>query len=657
MSTSALQLRSVVRIRSGVEVAVAVFTVGVIALGALATENADALDLDVVRLAAWLSWPVAAAVLLDLRPRLPLGLVMAVIGLAPTVVVVAAGLRDGPLPTVAEALRDAPHLLTPAIALILVAVPLSFPGPWPADARGRQIGAASASCAVVGVAAAVLAAGPQHHVAAHALRRLDQLGLALVVPLSAAAFTRQVRRHRVGHGVERNRAGWFLAGTVAVALAGAASVLLDELVGPAAGSYAAAAATAAAPVGLATLVLRTDISPVSRVLLRAAVLGVAVAVVFLCYVVAFLFLRTTSLPDARAAATTVTVLASLAVLPAYARLRDSVMGRKYGVVHRPRSAMELLGRSVSSADVADALDAAAVAVAAAVRSPGAWVRIADEGDRPFDPDAAVLPLDAGNGTIGTLVVEPRRPGQAFTRADLALLDVLATPVAQVARAALLTRELDIARRDAVEQRLDERRRLRRGLHDSVGPLLAGVGLHVDAARRSAPADLRPALDRVSAAVRECRQEVRRIVDELEPAETPVPDLEGAVRELVSGWSSATVDTGLTIALVVAEQLPPFDEATRTAAYRIVGEALTNAVRHAGAHVCTVSLSVDHGALVVDVRDDGVGIGVASDRNGGRVGFGIRSMDERARMLGGELTVAPADGTRGTAVRARLPVGP
>lgn len=661
MSTSAVPLRrAALRAGSGMEAAVAVFAVGVVALGLLASDNADAVDLDVVRLAAWLCWPVAAAVLLDARPRLPLGLVMAVAGLAPTVVVVAAGLRDGPLPTVADALRDAPHLLTPAVALLLVAVPLCFPGPWPADIRGRRIGIAAATCVVVGVAASVLQSGPQQHLATQVLHRLDQLGLALVVPLSAAAFGRQIGRYRRGHGTERNRTGWFLAGTAGVGVAVAAALALDELVGPAAGTYAVAGVVAATPAGLVTLVLYDGISPVARELLRGLVLAASVVVVSLCFAVSYFFLRASSLPDARAAATTVTVLVSIGLLPAYTRLRDTVMGRRYGAVHRPRSAMALVGRSVDAADVEGALAAAASAVAAAVRSPAAWVRLdedegLDQADRQPDPDAAVLRLAAGERAVGTLVVQPRRPGQPFTRADLALLDVLVTPVAQVARAAVLSRELDLARGDAVAQRLDERRRLRRDLHDSVGPLLAGIGLQADAARRAAPPDLRHTLERVTAAVRECRQEVRRLVDGLEPAESAVSDLGAAVAELVSGWSSAAVDTGLRIDLAVVQPLPPLDTATRTAAYRVVGEALTNVVRHARATRCTVSLLVERGSLVVDVRDDGVGVDAGRAASEGRVGFGIRSMDERTRALGGELRVSTTDAVGGTTVRANFPV--
>jgi signal transduction histidine kinase len=260
-------------------------------------------------------------------------------------------------------------------------------------------------------------------------------------------------------------------------------------------------------------------------------------------------------------------------------------------------------------------------------------------------DDSVIPLVAGQQRLGSLVVSPRRVGEPFSRRDLELLDLLATPVAQLARAALLTRELELARGDAVAQRLDERRRLRRDLHDSVGPLLAGLGLQADAVRRRNPD---PQLDAVAAAITQCRKEVRRLVDELEPEDVPVADLVESVRALVEGWASATVERGLQLALDVPAPLPSLRADVRVAAYRIVGEALTNVVRHSAARHCTVRLLREEEELLIEVRDDGHG------RLGDRRGVGLASMDDRATALGGDLVVSAAPGS-GTTLRARVPL--
>jgi nitrate/nitrite-specific signal transduction histidine kinase len=98
-----------------------------------------------------------------------------------------------------------------------------------------------------------------------------------------------------------------------------------------------------------------------------------------------------------------------------------------------------------------------------------------------------------------------------------------------------------------------------------------------------------------------------------------------------------------------ENLPPLPAAVEVAVYRIVGEAITNVVRHAEARTCVVCITLDKGALRLDVSDDGVGIG--RDRG---AGVGLSSMRERAEELGGACTVEPGSGG-GTRVSARLPL--
>jgi signal transduction histidine kinase len=200
----------------------------------------------------------------------------------------------------------------------------------------------------------------------------------------------------------------------------------------------------------------------------------------------------------------------------------------------------------------------------------------------------------------------------------------------------------------VAAREEERRRLRRNLHDGLGPSLGAVVLRIDTARNLAgtkPEDadrlLRQARDDVAAAL----SDVRRLVHDLRPPALDDLGLAGAVRQqaerLLAPRTTVTVD-----AVPDADDLPA---AVEVAAYRIASEALANVARHAHATACRVELTRDaDGALVVTVTDDGVGI--AADAP---AGVGLVSLRERAAELGGRCSVrCPAEG--GTEVRAVLP---
>ncbi|HUR14474.1 MAG TPA: sensor histidine kinase [Mycobacteriales bacterium] len=624
-------------------VPVTVLCSGLASLGLLASENATGTDLQVLVLAAALVSPLAAAVLLDARPHDPVGLLLTVPGLLPVVALVVAASAEGAKPSAARAALEAPHLVVAGAALALVGLPLVVPGGWPRDRWGTVTGLAALAVATAGVATYLLRSDRQPDVLDAGLDGAERVALWALVPLGVSALVRLASLWRHSVGAPRQRAGWLLLGLLTTAPVMAVLAVADRALW----TYLALGLLAAAPVALVWLLLTPSVPSLEPALLRAGLLITTTGVLVGGYLLARWTVGRTELPDSGAAAAVVTGLLALALLPFYVRMRDAGLVRLYGTA-RPGAAMGRLGRSLDTVDeVAEALAAAAEAVALAVRSPHAIVVL---GPPPEDPGdgTCVVPLVAGSQPLGALVVAPRRAEEPFNRRDLELLELLSTPVAQLARAAVLTHELELARGDAVAQRLDERRRLRADLHDSVGPLLAGLGLHADAARRRHPDD--PRLGAVSSAVAECRREVRRLVDELEPEDVPVADLEQSVRELVEGWASATVDTGLHLSVEVPEQLPPLPEAVRVAAYRVVGEALTNVVKHAGARQAVVRLVRDGSELVLEVRDDGRG----PVPDGPRQGLGLRSMDERTTALGGELQLSGRTGG-GTTLRARMPL--
>ena len=197
-------------------------------------------------------------------------------------------------------------------------------------------------------------------------------------------------------------------------------------------------------------------------------------------------------------------------------------------------------------------------------------------------------------------------------------------------------------------REEERRRLRRDLHDGLGPTLAAIGLKVDSAAswiERDPARARELLGEVRNDLTAAIADTRRLVRGLRPPALDELGLVAAVRRLADelGTGSAPQIT------VSADGLPPLPAAVDVAAYRIVQEGLTNAVRHAKAEHIEVLLGVTDGTFRVEVRDDGIGF-----EPGQGSGVGTEAMRERAEELGGECLIARGD-TSGTRVVVTLPV--
>ncbi|MGN6358939.1 MAG: sensor histidine kinase, partial [Thermomicrobiales bacterium] len=200
-------------------------------------------------------------------------------------------------------------------------------------------------------------------------------------------------------------------------------------------------------------------------------------------------------------------------------------------------------------------------------------------------------------------------------------------------------------------REEERRRLRRDLHDGLGPRLASLTLRVETAHDRLAAD--PLADQLLADLAERMAEavadIRRVVYALRPPALDDLGLVGAVRQAVEGYQPGA--TRFVIEAPAA--LPPLPAAVEVAAYHIVQEALTNGVRHAGARDCVIRLALDAAlpALTIEIEDDGRGI--APDRT---AGVGLTSLRERAAELGGACDIG-AGRAGGTLVRATLPCHP
>lgn len=216
-------------------------------------------------------------------------------------------------------------------------------------------------------------------------------------------------------------------------------------------------------------------------------------------------------------------------------------------------------------------------------------------------------------------------------------------------AAWRTREEE-ARRRASEERL----RIAQELHDvlahniSLINVQAGVALHL---MDEQPEQARTALIAIRDASKDALGELRSVLDILRqsdeaPPRSPTAGLDDLPR-LVAGAEAS----GLVVHTDVRALPRPLPPSVDLAAYRIVQEALTNVTRHARARSVTVRVAFADGAVMVEVVDDGVGLGDGTSSVGGN---GILGMRERAAALGGELRAGPTP-NGGFAVRATLPV--
>ncbi len=372
-----------------------------------------------------------------------------------------------------------------------------------------------------------------------------------------------------------------------------------------------------------------------------------------------------------------TSLIPLAFAPLHRRLQRGVNRLMYGQRDEPYRVISRLGQRLEGALVPNAvLPAIAHTVREALKLPYVGVELrgdtghymAVEEGKPVE-NPLRLPFVYQGETLGRLLVAPRPGTTGFSASELRLLEDLARQTGAAAHAVSLQERaqrlhaqtlelaedlrrynegLQATRERLVTAREEERRRLRRDLHDGLGPQLAALTLKLETARNRlgneplADALLSDLTQRTQAAV----ADVRRLVYALRPPALDELGLLSALSEQAAQYSQ----NGLSVSLDAPEKLPPLPAAVEVAAYRIAQEALTNVVRHARATACVLRLSFDEraGMLCVEVRDNGRGLGPGRGR-----GVGLQSMRERGEELGGSCAVESLS-AGGVGVRALLP---
>jgi signal transduction histidine kinase len=233
-----------------------------------------------------------------------------------------------------------------------------------------------------------------------------------------------------------------------------------------------------------------------------------------------------------------------------------------------------------------------------------------------------------------------------------LLEGLAMQAGVAADACRRTLELQRARDHLVLAREEERRRLRRDLHDGVASALVGARMLASAARSEAPLDGRvPALlETLGQELTVCTEEVRDLIDGLRPAVLDA-GLGEALRQ-----AARRVEEALVVELEIEGDLDELPAAVEVVTLRVVTESLTNAMKHAMASRASVRVVATEDVLTIDVTDDGIGLagahlGAAGDDP--RTGVGLASIRSRVEEVGGWFTVD--GGGAGVSCRAALPL--
>ena len=258
-----------------------------------------------------------------------------------------------------------------------------------------------------------------------------------------------------------------------------------------------------------------------------------------------------------------------------------------------------------------------------------------------------FPLIHQAKNIGMLLVSPRSPGEALNATDKLVLENVARQVSNLVHALRLTNDLQQSRQEILTTREEERRRLRRDLHDGLGPALATLTLQAEAASEwlsTNPAKSEDLLQEIIRGSQSILSEIRRIVYALRPPALDDLGLISAIQEQATRYTKKD----LVILVEVPEQVPPLPAAVEVASYRIVQEALTNVARHSHARNCTISLRCN-GYMDIEVKDDGIGIPAQQ-----RSGVGLNSIHERATELGGSCIIKSKEG-EGTHIIVSLPI--
>lgn len=496
---------------------------------------------------------------------------------------------------------------------------------------------------------------------------LSAVSVVLIVVFALAAVGDLVWRWRSSKGVERQQIRWVMTAVVVLPVSFIASALVGLVAGERAHDVALGFGQVLFLVSLsaamAVAILRFRLFDLDRVVRRTityTLLSVGAALFYISIVVSVGAVVTASSSGVRAAVAAAVV--ALLFTPARARIQRFV--DRAGDRHRvdPYQALSTLSRKLDHViDPDDILRVSVTTIAGTLNLGYVGIELAGDGHGPggvvvssgrIAGEQMRYPIRHRGELLGHLVTGPSGD------IDHSVLQDLANRAGIAVASAQLRTQLRNSRTQLVRSREEERLRIRRDLHDGLGPTLAGLALRMDAALADPIPEINVGqMTIIKRDLSSAIEEVRRIMHGLRPAALDELGLAEALRQQARRLNIAA--RAPSIHVMLPPQLPQLPAAIEVAVLRIAAEAMTNAVRHSHASTCRVTLCVDE-TVRLDVVDDGVGIG----QNQGRAtaGMGLASMRDRAEELGGRFEVADAttwiEHSRlcpGTLISATIPI--
>jgi signal transduction histidine kinase len=534
----------------------------------------------------------------------------------------------------------------PGTVGLIVVVPWLVREGAPSPAARITVWTGAAACVVITAARVLVPDGTPMVEMPAALASVASslpLQIGIVVVLGALAAADATRRWLREPEPARRGLGWLALGSGLMTLSFVplalplplAMTLVDPGIVPA----VQLAAQAFYPAAILVVVLRQQLWGIDLAVSRTLVWALLTAGSAVTYLL-FVFVAATVLPvgTGTGGVLAAAVLAGVAV-PARAWLQRRVDLLVRGPSAAPGAGAERIGIRLGSAAPTELVERVLESVVEALRCAGAAIRL-DDGRQlatmgnPGGPPLFV-PLTHAGERVGELSVWGARGERLDARTERDL-QPLAGVVAAVVRLALLTGELEASRARTVAARAEERRLLRREVHDHLGPVLTGVALGLHGARNLlTTGDTDTAgrlLDELAGEVDRGVQNVRSLARAFLPPQLEECGLASALEDLAARFNSPELAVRAEIETSAAATLAA---PVATGLYSVAAEAVTNVHRHARAAHCVVRLDDVDGTVRLQVIDDGVGI-----NPDGRPGVGLRAVRERAAELGGSARIGP-----------------
>lgn len=346
----------------------------------------------------------------------------------------------------------------------------------------------------------------------------------------------------------------------------------------------------------------------------------------------------------------------------------------------PYSVLVSLGdRLVQPLAPEEMLRVVADSVRDALRSPYAGISIAVNGQEKMAAESGVVKHDLHSFSIvhageelGSLTLSSRSKNEGFTAEDQRLISLMIRQAAPIVRNVTMTLGMKLLALDVQESRQklilareEERRQLRRNLHDELAPRLLSLSFNVAAAQQHMarnPVAAQELLDELRQTIRYTVNDIRTMVHDLRPPVLDEFGLIGALKARIEELGKAQeqsaqawgVGRPLQFQLDVSDEVPSLPAAVEVAAYRIVTEALVNVVKHAKATECLTRIDINTATneLILEVSDNGIGL-PGRNRSAENRGIGLTSIRERASELSGSCFFNRSE-LGGTSIKVILP---